>query len=213
MKRFSPETTYLLTRVQESWRFALAGDPEEGQQMIDDAGMLLETSKGDMYSLPIKISKALFDAQLDKTDNAIKVINEVAISFANYVGSGTDDTMAMLRGIVQFKSEDYEKSADNLKIYLQNNPINQTEMMALMGESLLRSNQIQTAKSTYEKILIEFPYHPLANFGMARVELDLEESETAKLYLEKALKGWALADESFEPAIEARKIFSQLKSI
>ena len=213
LKRFSPETSYLLTRVQESWRFALAGAPEEGQQMIDDAGMLLETSKGDMYNLPIKISRALYDAQLDKTDSAMKEINEVAVSIANYVGSGTDDTMAMLRGIVQFKSEDYEKSAENLKIYLQNNPINQTEMMALMGESLLRSKQIQTAKSTYEKILIEFPSHPLANFGMAKVELDLEKPEMAMPYLEKALHGWAVADENFEPAIKARKIVSQLKSI
>ncbi|MCP3674462.1 MAG: tetratricopeptide repeat protein [Gammaproteobacteria bacterium] len=213
LKRFSPETIYLLTRVQESWRFAHAGVPEEGQQMIDDAGMLLESSKGEVYSLPIKISKALFDAQLDKTDIAMKMIDEVAISFANYVGSGTDDTMAMLRGIILFNSKDYKKSAANLKTYLQNNPFNQIEIMVLMGESLLRSKQIQTAKITYEQILIEFPYHPLANFGMAKVELDLEEPETAKLYLEKALKGWAVADENFEPASKARKIFAQLKSI
>ncbi len=213
LKQFSPETTYLLTRVQSSWRFAVAGDPEEGLQMLDDAGMLLETSKGDIYNLPIKISRVIYDAHTGKPDEVMKVIDEVATLFASYVGSGGDDTIALIKGIVQFKDEAYAESAKNLLIFLEKNPVDQNEMMSMLGASFLKSGQIQSAKSTYEKILIAFPSHPLANYGMARVELDLEEPESAMTYLEIALKGWSLADEDFEPANEARKIFNQLKTI
>ncbi|MCP4273300.1 MAG: tetratricopeptide repeat protein, partial [Gammaproteobacteria bacterium] len=213
LKQFSPETTYLLTRVQSSWRFAAAGDPEEGLQMLDDAGMLLETSKGNIYNLPIKISRVIYDAHTGKPDEAMKVIDEVAILIASYVGSGSKDTIAQIKGIVQFKDEAYAESAKNLLIFLEKNPVDQNEMMSMLGASFLKSDQIQSAKSTYEKILIAFPSHPLANYGMARVELDLEQPESAITYLEKALKGWSLADEDFEPANEARKIFNQLKTI
>jgi len=214
LKQFSPETNYLLTRVQSSWRFAVAGAPEEGLQMLDDAGMLLETSKGDIYNLPIKISRVIYDAYTGKPDEVMKVIDEVAILFASYVGSGgSKDTIALIKGIVQFKDEAYAESAANLQIFLEKNPVNQNEMMAKMGESLLRSGQTQFAKSTYIKILTEFPSHPLANYGMARVEFELEQPELAMTYLEKALKGWSHADENFEPANEARKMFNQLKTI
>jgi len=213
LKRFSPETTYLLTRVQQSWRFATAGVPEEGKQMIEDANMLLKTSKGKLFEFNINISKALYDAHIGKTENAIRLINEVDESMSNYIGAGKDDIMTMLMGVIQFKSEAYVESADSLKLFLNHNPTNQIEMMAVMGESLFRSGQIHTAKTAYETILKEFPSHPLANYGMARVEINLEKPAVAKPYLEKAIKGWAKADESYEPANNARKLFSQLESI
>jgi len=213
LKTFTPETSYLLTRVHDSWRFAAAGFADEGQQMIDDARLVLEVGKNNIYESNINIAQAMFDAQIGKTANSIKLIDDVAESITSYVGSGIDDDISMFKGIVQYKAENYVESVESMRLFLEKNPNNQLDMMSILGESQIRSGQLISAKDTFEKILAEFPAHPYANFGMARVELTQEKPDDARRYLIKALLGWDLADNTFEPAVEARKLSERLKSI
>jgi tetratricopeptide (TPR) repeat protein len=213
LKSFQAETSYLLSRANQAWRFAAAGFPEEGQQLIDDAKMLLDGSNGDIYRNKINISNALYIAHLGNTNKSIKLIKEVEESFSNYVGEGISDYVSMFRGIIHFKGKNYEESTKHMALFLENHPIGQTEMKSIMGESLYEIGQINSAKNTFEQILVEFPSHPFANFGMAKVEMELENPEVAVAYLDKALKGWERADSTFQPAVKAREMALKLKSI
>ncbi|RLA05133.1 MAG: hypothetical protein DRQ47_01970 [Gammaproteobacteria bacterium] len=213
LKTFTPETVYLLTRMHESWKFAAAGAPDEGQQLIDDAKMLLKASKGQLYASNINIAQAMFDAQTGNTERSMDLIDNVAKSLSNFIGSGIDDEISMFRGVVYYKSGNYQQSVESLGQFLKSNPTDETQMMSLMADSLLKIHQVDSAKNTFEKILREFPSHPLANLGMAKIAISQEEPSYAKTYLEKALSGWETADETFEPAEEARKIYDNLESI
>ena len=50
--------------------------------------------------------------------------DDVAESITSYVGSGIDDDISMFKGIIQFISEDYEQSVENMTVFLEKNPTN-----------------------------------------------------------------------------------------
>ena len=210
LKIFLPETTYLLLRVQFSWRFAAVGAVKEGQQMIDDTKLLMKASEEKLYQSNIHIAQSMFDAQVGKTENSLELLNQVSELLLSFVGKALDDNISMLKGVVYYKRNDYKSAADNMTAYLKMNPNGDIDMLYILADSLYKNGQVNTAKENFEKILRESPSHPLANLGMAKIALSLENPEQAKPYLDKALKGWVTADSNYEPAIEARKIFNQL---
>lgn len=213
LKIFQPETSYLLTRVQFSWRFAAFGAVEEGQKMINDTKLLMKANKGELYQSNINIAQAMFDAQLGKTDGSLSLIDKVAELYTTFVGSGIDDRISMLKGIVLYRGEEYKKASESMAAFIEKNPTDEVDMMFILADSLFKSGQLDLAEDTFEKILVQFPSHPDANYGMAKIALSQEDIEYAIPYLNKALLGWAKADSNYEPAIEARKISAQLESI
>ncbi|MFT5522062.1 MAG: tetratricopeptide (TPR) repeat protein [Enterobacterales bacterium] len=210
LKVFQPETSYLLTRVQFSWRFAASGAVEEGQKMIDDTKLLMDVSKGKLYQSSINIAQAMFDAQLGKTDDSLSLIDNVSDLFKTFVGSGIDAQISMFKGITFYLAKDYQKASENMAAYIEKNPLDDINMMFILADSLFESGELSLAKDTFEKILIQFPAHPDANYGMAKIARSQEDLEGAMSYLNKALLGWAKADTNYEPAIEARKMSAQL---
>ncbi|MFT5451199.1 MAG: tetratricopeptide (TPR) repeat protein [Enterobacterales bacterium] len=212
LKIFQPETSYLLTRVQFSWRFAAFGAVEEGQKMIDDTKLLMEASKGKLYQSNINIAQAMFDAQLGKTEDSLSLIDNVSELYKTFVGSGIDDQISMFKGIVFYRGKEYKKAAESMAVYIEENPLDEVDMMFILADSLFESGQLSLAKHTFEKILILFPSHPDANYGMAKIALSQEDTEYVMPYLNKALLGWAKADSNYEPAIAARKMSAKVST-
>ena len=210
LKIFRPETSYLLTRVQFSWRFAASGKVEEGQNMIDDTKLLMDASKDKLYQSNINIAQAMFDAQLGKTESSIVMIDKVSVLYKTFLGSGIDDEISMFKGIAFYRGKEYKKAAENMAAYIEKNPIDEVDMLFILADSLFESEQLSSAQENFEKILKQFPSHPNANFGMAKIALSQEDHELASFYLDKALLGWSKADSHYEPAIEARKISAKL---
>ncbi len=212
LKAFQAETTYLLIRSHDAWRFATAGNLAEGQQMIDDAKLLINTA-GKLYTANITIAQARVYATQDQIETALSAVDEVSNSLEKMLRSGIEDQIFMFKGIIQYEGKMYLEASQNIDKYLQKHPTNKSSLMVAKGMSLFNLGQFSDAKDTFEEVLTLFPSHPRANLAMAKVELNEEEPESAIPFLEKALKAWEFADSTFEPAIEARELYKSLESI
>ena len=130
LKIFSPETLFLLRRAQQAWQFAAAGIPEEGQLMIDDAKIYLDSNNNNLFKINVDIAEAMFNAEMNKTKSSLELLRDVSKSIANYIGRGSNDDISMFTGIVQYKNHNYVDAAKSMAIFLKQNPNNQTTFFA-----------------------------------------------------------------------------------
>ena len=104
---------------------------------------------------------------------------------------------------------DYDAAAEQYREALEVSPV-ETDVLLDLGRSLLALGDAQQARNQFNAYLTVYPHEPRARVGLAKAMVQLGQVEEAARHLDAALAVWSEAEAGFQPAIEARKLRSEL---
>lgn len=212
LETLAPENAVLLTKMQDTWLFARAGEFERGQAILDETKEAMVRYDNDLYRANLLLAEARYNIFKDTAENSIEMIDQANETVKKYVGDGNDHIFEMMRGFAYYQADKFQDAIAPFKSFLQTNPTFDVSIWFALADAYIETGKHDEAMEIYDTQLKEYPAFPAAHYGMARIAAENDDNDSALSALATALKGWVNADENYRWKKAAETLKSQLQA-
>ncbi|MEL0034905.1 MAG: tetratricopeptide repeat protein, partial [Gammaproteobacteria bacterium] len=165
----------------------------------------------DIFKANLYVSQTMFDVFSGTSSDPFPTIDAVQKDIQRYIGNGSDHILNMIRATAHYMFGNYPETITLLTAYKNNHPNQQADfqergLWLMLADSLRKTDQLNKAIEIYEKVLVDYPAHPMTHYALAKAYIDIGDASAAEVALRVALKGWSNADEQFKEKIEAKSL-------
>lgn len=208
---YATEYQVITRKMFDSWEYADMGVIEQGKALLETGHSALSRYDNDIFKANLYVSQTMFDVFSGTSSDPFPTIDAVQKDIQRYVGNGSDHVLNMIRAIAHYMSGNYLQTIALLSEYKNNYPNQQGDfqergLWLMLADSLRETDQLDEAIEIYEKVLVDYPAHPMTHYALAKTYVDMGDSSAAEAALRVALKGWRNADEQFKEKIEAENL-------
>ncbi len=211
LESYATEYEVIVRKMISSSEYVDMGFTERGKALLETGHNALSRYDNDIFKANLFVSQTMFDVFSGTSSDPFPTIDAVQKDIQRYIGNGSDHILNMIRATAHYMFGNYTETITLLTAYKNNHPNQQADfqergLWLMLADSLRKTDQLNKAIEIYEKVLVDYPAHPMTHYALAKAYVDMGDATAAEVALRVALKGWSNADEQFKEKIEAENL-------